>query len=51
MRQLDRVAEVVSEALKGNVVKLTTVARSLPALDLPRVRRNAHVEIVPLSTG
>lgn len=51
VRQLDRVADVVSEALKGNVVKLTSVTRSLPALDLPRVRRNAHVEIVPLSTG
>jgi len=51
VRQLDRVADVVSEALKGNIVKLTSVSRSLPALDLPRVRRNAHVEIVPLSTG
>lgn len=51
VRQLDRVADVVSEALKGNTVRLTSVTRDLPALDLPRVRRNAHVEIVPLSTG
>ena len=51
VRQLDRVADVVSEALKGNVVKLISAVRELPALDLPRVRRNAHVEIVPLSTG
>ena len=51
VRQLDRVADVVSEALKGNVVSLTSVAREIPSLELPRVRRNAHVEIVPLSTG
>jgi threonylcarbamoyladenosine tRNA methylthiotransferase CDKAL1 len=45
-----RVAEVVAHALAGNTVHL--LGRGpLPALDLPRIRRNAHVEIVPLSTG
>eukprot|EP00798_Chlamydomonas_sp_ICE-L_P022381 gene22381-29487_t len=48
--QIDRVVEVVEEALKGNTVQLLT-KKALPALDLPKVRRNRYVEIVPLSTG
>ncbi len=48
--QIDRVVEAVGETLKGNVVRLLSRA-TLPALDLPKVRRNAHVEILPLSTG
>jgi threonylcarbamoyladenosine tRNA methylthiotransferase CDKAL1 len=48
--QIDRVVEAASETLKGNTVRLLG-KKALPALDLPKVRRNAHVEIVPLSTG
>ncbi|CAD7702754.1 unnamed protein product [Ostreobium quekettii] len=49
--QIDRVVEVVEETLKGNVVRLLGKKKTLPRLDLPKVRRNSHVEIVPLSTG
>lgn len=48
--QIDRVVEVVEETLKGNKVRLFG-KKALPKLDLPKVRRNKHVEIVPLSTG
>ncbi|PFH37384.1 radical SAM methylthiotransferase, MiaB/RimO family protein [Besnoitia besnoiti] len=47
---IDRIVEVVEEALKGNVVQLGG-KRKLPSLDLPKIRRNALVEIVPISTG
>lgn len=50
MTQIDRVVEVVEETLKGHVVQLLT-KKPLPQLDLPKIRRNTHVEIVPLSTG
>mgnify|MGYP002631845478 CR=1 FL=1 len=48
--QIDRVVEVVEEALKGHKVKLLA-KKDLPALDLPKIRKNALVEIIPLSTG
>lgn len=48
--QIDRVVEAVEETLKGNTVQLLA-KKTLPRLDLPKVRRNPHVEIVPLSTG
>ena len=48
--QIDRVVEAVQETLKGNTVSMLA-KKALPALDLPKVRRNPHVEILPLSTG
>ena len=48
--QVDRVVEVVEETLKGNTVRLLERGR-LPRLDLPKIRKNRLVEIVPLSTG
>lgn len=48
--QIDRVVEVVEEALRGNTVALLA-KKALPSLDLPKVRRNRHIEILPLSTG
>ncbi|EIE26794.1 hypothetical protein COCSUDRAFT_35241 [Coccomyxa subellipsoidea C-169] len=48
--QIDRVVEAVEETLRGNVVHMLA-KKKLPRLDLPKVRRNAHVEILPLSTG
>ena len=48
--QIDRVVEAAEETLRGNTVRLLG-KKALPRLDLPKVRRNAHVEIVPLSTG
>lgn len=35
---------------QGNVVTLLA-KKALPSLDLPKLRRNAHIEILPLSTG
>eukprot|EP00921_Rhytidocystis_pertsovi_P022401 GHVQ01035790.1.p1 GENE.GHVQ01035790.1~~GHVQ01035790.1.p1 ORF type:complete len:455 (-),score=22.19 GHVQ01035790.1:4490-5854(-) len=48
--QTDRVVEVVEQTLAGNVVRLLG-KKSLPSLDLPKIRRNPLVEIIPLSTG
>ena len=48
--QIDRVVEVVEEALKGHKVKLLA-KKELPILDLPKIRKNRLVEIIPLSTG
>jgi threonylcarbamoyladenosine tRNA methylthiotransferase CDKAL1 len=48
--QIDRVVEAVEETLKGNTVQLLA-KKALPRLDLPKVRRNPQVEIIPLSTG
>ena len=48
--QIDRIVEVVEETLKGNVVQLTR-KKALPQLDLPKIRRNPLIEIIPLSTG
>ena len=48
--QIDRVVEVVEEALKGHNVKLLA-KKELPLLDLPKIRKNQYVEIIPLSTG
>ena len=48
--QIDRVVEVVEEALKGHTVKLLA-KKELPLLDLPKIRKNQYVEIIPLSTG
>ena len=37
--QIDRVVEVVEEALKGHTVKLLA-KKELPLLDLPKIRKN-----------
>ena len=49
--QLDRVVEVVEHALQGNTVSLLNHRSSMPSLDLPKVRRNSFVEIIPISGG
>eukprot|EP00758_Cryptobia_borreli_P003836 Tbor_TRINITY_DN4009_c0_g1::TRINITY_DN4009_c0_g1_i1::g.11834::m.11834/K15865/CDKAL1; threonylcarbamoyladenosine tRNA methylthiotransferase CDKAL1 len=69
VRQIDRVGEVVQEAMNGNVVRYMSTddpssnararkdavnqlsANSLPSLDLPKIRRNAYIEIVPINIG
>ena len=48
--QIDRVVEVVEETLKGNVVHLLE-KKSLPTLDLPKIRKNRFIEIIPINTG
>ncbi|GER27535.1 (Dimethylallyl)adenosine tRNAmethylthiotransferase MiaB [Striga asiatica] len=50
VQQIDRVVEVVEETLKGHEVRFLT-RRTLPALDLPKVRRNKFVEILPINVG
>lgn len=37
--------------LQGNQVRLLGKSGALPRLDLPKIRRNPLVEIIPLSTG
>ena len=48
--QIDRIVEVVEETLKGNKVRLLA-KKELPSLDLPKIRRNEMVEIIPINTG
>lgn len=45
--------EVVEETLKGNTVKLFGTARDrkLPSLDLPKIRKNHLIEIIPINAG
>ncbi|DAZ99569.1 TPA: hypothetical protein N0F65_001397, partial [Lagenidium giganteum] len=50
LEDVDRVIEVVEETLKGHTVRLLSKNR-LPQLDLPKIRKNPMVEIIPLSTG
>ncbi|KAJ0025030.1 hypothetical protein Pint_07290 [Pistacia integerrima] len=50
VQQIDRVVEVVEETLKGHEVRLLH-RKTLPALDLPKVRKNKFVEIVPINVG
>lgn len=48
--QIDRVVEVVEETLKGNSVQLLE-KKDQPTLDLPKIRKNKFIEILPINTG
>nr|PVC50069.1 hypothetical protein MACL_00002557 [Theileria orientalis] len=48
--QIDRIVEVVENSLQGNKMVLLE-KKDLPRLDLPKIRRNKLIEIIPLSTG
>ncbi|XP_028950842.1 uncharacterized protein [Malus domestica] len=50
VQQIDRVVEIVEETLKGHEVRLLS-RKTLPALDLPKVRKNKVVEILPINVG
>ncbi|KAF9601447.1 hypothetical protein IFM89_020214 [Coptis chinensis] len=50
VQQIDRVVEVVEETLKGHEVRLLN-RKTLPALDLPKVRKNSFIEILPINVG
>ncbi|CAN6487070.1 unnamed protein product [Victoria cruziana] len=50
VQQIDRVIEVVEETLKGHEVRLLR-RTTLPALDLPKVRKNKFIEILPINIG
>ena len=48
--QIDRIVDVCEDTLRGYTVRLLE-KKSLPRLDLPKVRKDPLVEIIPLSTG
>jgi len=50
IQQIDRVVEAIEQTLLGNTVKMLA-KKELPRLDLPKIRKNPLVEIIPLSTG
>lgn len=50
VKQVHRILEVVEETLKGNKIQLLS-QRGLPPLDLPKVRKDPYIEIVPISEG
>ncbi|MCQ2816570.1 MAG: tRNA (N(6)-L-threonylcarbamoyladenosine(37)-C(2))-methylthiotransferase, partial [archaeon] len=50
LTQIDRIIEVVEETLKGNIVSLLQ-KKDLPSLDLPKIRKNSLIEIVPINMG
>ncbi|KAL2653651.1 hypothetical protein R1flu_021779 [Riccia fluitans] len=50
VQQIDRVVEVVEETLKGHEVRLLR-RQTLPSLDLPKVRKNKFIEIIPINVG
>ncbi|XP_015915166.2 threonylcarbamoyladenosine tRNA methylthiotransferase [Parasteatoda tepidariorum] len=57
VQQIDRVVEVVEETLKGHSVQLLGSKRASgkklggASLQLPKVRRNELIEIIPINTG
>lgn len=62
VRQIDRVTEVVTEALRGNTVRFfsdgdakdqrrSQALDHLPSLVIPKIRRNKYIEIVPINVG
>jgi threonylcarbamoyladenosine tRNA methylthiotransferase CDKAL1 len=48
--QIDRIVEVAEETLKGNSIQLLE-KKELPSLDLPKIRKNKYIEIIPINTG
>jgi len=48
---IGRVVEVIEEAVAGHVVHLLGTGRVMPSLDLPKVRKNTFIEIIPISGG
>ncbi|KAJ3130183.1 Threonylcarbamoyladenosine tRNA methylthiotransferase [Nowakowskiella sp. JEL0407] len=57
VQQIDRVIEVVEETLKGNIVRLLKEKKEDKkklggaSLDLPKIRKNPYIEIIPINTG
>lgn len=52
VQQIQRVCEVVDEALNGNRIHLLGRSKKeKPSLDLPKVRRNKWIEIIPINLG
>ena len=56
VQQIDRVVEVVEESLKGHTVRLMQQKKQNGkkvnvSLDLPKVRKNPLIEIIPINSG
>ncbi|KAI8912569.1 hypothetical protein EDD86DRAFT_188359 [Gorgonomyces haynaldii] len=62
VQQIDKVVSVVEETLRGNTVRMLRDAKTVDEegkkrkaggapLDLPKVRRNPFIEIIPINTG
>lgn len=51
IKQIARVGEAVSASLRGETFSALGTSGDLPELELPKIRRDELVEIVPLSTG
>eukprot|EP00051_Salpingoeca_urceolata_P028469 m.487038 g.487038 ORF g.487038 m.487038 type:complete len:566 (+) comp24759_c0_seq1:252-1949(+) len=57
VQQIDRVCEAVEETLRGNTIRLVSNKRVAgkkaggASLDLPKIRKNPLIEIVPINTG
>ncbi|PIN74895.1 hypothetical protein COV17_04470 [Candidatus Woesearchaeota archaeon CG10_big_fil_rev_8_21_14_0_10_36_11] len=49
-KQIHHIVEVVEESLNDNVVKMLEMGE-MPPLNLPRIRKNPVIEIVPISRG
>lgn len=50
VQQIDRIIEVVEQTLQNR--KVTLLDRNiLPSLNLPKIRQNKLIEIIPISTG
>ncbi|ORY68112.1 hypothetical protein LY90DRAFT_700389 [Neocallimastix californiae] len=57
VQQIDKVVEAVEETLKGNTVRYLREKKKLRQklggadLELPKIRKNPLIEIIPISTG
>jgi threonylcarbamoyladenosine tRNA methylthiotransferase CDKAL1 len=60
VQQIDQIVHVVEETLRGNIVQLLRDAKTGQVklrkaggakLDLPKIRRNQFIEIIPVNTG
>jgi len=49
-KQIHHIVEVVEEALNNNFIKLLETGE-MPPLNLPKIRKNPAVEIIPISRG
>lgn len=49
-RQIHHIVEIVEEALNNNIVKMLETGE-MPPLDLPKIRKNPLVEIIPINRG
>ena len=49
--QLNKIVEFVEETLAGNTVKILERSKTNPRLNLPKIRKNPIVEIIPISQG